>query len=228
MDLTDQVNGLRQTMGGSGSSRVEYLSSNKTLDFAKSSNSLLNPTTQKITQIPQRINYKDAVGLFGAENIFIKIDLDVLTGNKVFDRDGNTINTYEAAYVDNAFPDNTDPYWDPAVMDFNLDLEIVNTYEPAELNASIDTILKPLVQVDLANLKTGNKYIDAWFDTRLYTKDKMEWPYDIMYINPKSYFYIGFHARNTKRLPYNVSMTVGDTFISEFDLTKDQRKFLVS
>ena len=56
-----------------------------------------------------------------------------------------------------------------------------------------------------------------------FTKDRVEWPYDKMYINPKSFFYIGFHARNTKRLPYNVSMTV--ELYSEYDLTADQRQF---
>ena len=96
------------------------------------------------------------------------------------------------------------------------------------MSASIEIIPNPLVRVDLTNLKTGNKYIDAWFDTRLYTKDKKEYEYEVMYINPKSYFYIGFHARNTKRLPYNVRMTVGDQFLSEYDLTTEQRRFLVS
>ena len=227
MDVTQEVNLKRMTMGGSGSSNRDYLSSNRTLDFAKSSNSLINPTSQRITQIPQSINYKDTVGLFGAENIFIKIDLDVLTGNKVFDKNGITVNTYEAAYIDNEDPV-TDPYYDTAIIDYNLDLVTVNTYDPATMSASIEIIPNPLVRVDLTNLKTGNKYIDAWFDTRLYTKDKKEYEYEVMYINPKSYFYIGFHARNTKRLPYNVRMTVGDQFLSEYDLTTEQRRFLVS
>ena len=116
-----------------------------------------------------------------------------------------------------------------AVMDFtkDLDLQSIPTSQP-QISNTLESIPRPLVRIDLNNLKTGNKYIDAWFDTRLYTKDRVEHPYDVMYVNPSSYFYIGFHARNTKRLPYNVRMTVGSEFISEFDLPADQRRFLVS
>ena len=73
-------------------------------------------------------------------------------------------------------------------------------------------INNPYVGVSLSNLKTGNKYIDAWFDVRLYTKAREEHPYDEMYLPVKDYFYIGFHARNTKRLPYNVECLIGTGF----------------
>ena len=85
-----------------------------------------------------------------------------------------------------------------------------------------------VVRVDLENLKTGNRFIDAWFDVRLYTKDRQEYSYDTMYIGVNDYFYIGFHARNTKRLPYNVRMTVGSEIISSYNLTSEQRQYLVS
>ena len=215
------------SMGGSGSARPEYYSPNRTLDFAKSSNSLKNARAQRITAIPQSIDYKDTVGLFGAENIFLKIDLDILNASQLtFTCGGPVVNTYTPACGDYSKPDE-DLYWEPAVMDFAADLFTINTYEPAQIDSTLEGIPKPLVRIDLNNLKTGNKYIDAWFDTRLYTKNRMEHPYDIMYINPKSFFYIGFHARNTKRLPYNVRMTVGDEFISEYELTTDQRRYLV-
>ena len=70
------------------------------------------------------------------------------------------------------------------------------------------------VSVDLENLKTGNKYIDNWFDVRLYSKSREEHPYDKMYVRLNDYFYIGFHARNTKRLPYNVKCVIGREYIS--------------
>ena len=228
MDVTQQENAYRLSMGGSGSARPEYYSPNKTLDFAKDSNSLKNARAQRITAIPQSIDYKDTVGLFGAENIFLKIDLDILNASQLtFTCGGPVINTYEPACANFNIPDDDSVYWEPAVMDFNADLFEINTYKPAEIDSTLEGIPKPLVRIDLNNLKTGNKYIDAWFDTRLYTKNRMEHAYDIMYINPKSYFYIGFHARNTKRLPYNVRMTVGDEFISEYDLTPEQRRYLV-
>ena len=73
-------------------------------------------------------------------------------------------------------------------MDFNLDLFTVNTYEPAQIDTKLDSAsLSTLISINLENLKTGNKYIDAWFDVRIYTKDREEYPYDFMYINPKSF-----------------------------------------
>ena len=32
---------------------------------------------------------------------------------------------------------------------------------------------------------------------------------DSMYIRPRDFFYIGFHARNDRRLPYKIDCTVG-------------------
>ena len=215
------------SMGGSGSSRPEYYSPNRTLDYAKGSNSLTNASPERITAIPQVLNYKDTVGLFGAENVFIKIDLDILNAISIYSGGGATVNTYEPFKADFDNPD-TDLYWEPAVMDFKLDQFTINDYEPAQIEARLDSIPQPLISIDLKNLKTGNKFIDAWFDVRIYTKDRIEFPYDFMYIHPKSFFYIGFHARNTKRLPYNVRMTVGDQFVSGFDLTPDQRRFVVN
>ena len=214
-------------MGGSGSSRPEYLSPSKTLDFAKGSNSLTNASSTRITAIPQVINYKDTVGLFGAENVFIKIDLDVLNAVSVYTGGGTVVNTYYPFIADFDNPD-TDLFWEPAIMDFNLDRFTINDYEPARIDAKLDTIAQPLISVNVQNLKTGNKYIDSWFDVRIYTKDRQEYAYDFMYIPPDSFFYVGFHARNTKRLPYNVSMAVGAQFVSSFDLTPEQRRFIVS
>ena len=227
MDVTQQENAYRLSKGGSGSARPEYYSPNRTLDFAKGSNSLINARPQRITAIPQAINYKDTVGLFGAENIFIKIDLEIQNGISGFLGGGVVVNTYYPAIVNLDIDDNNQ-YWDQCIFDFQKDLFIENTYEPARIDTGLDVVAQPLVRIDLNNLKTGNKYIDAWFDTRLYTKDRQEWPYDIMYINPSSFFYIGFHARNTKRLPYNVRMTVGDQIISKYELPESEQRYLVN
>ena len=82
MDVTQQINKQMITSGG-GSSRPEYFSVNKSLDRSKGSNSLMNAETQRVTAIPYAANYKDTVGLFGAENIFIKVDLDVQNSTKI-------------------------------------------------------------------------------------------------------------------------------------------------
>mgnify|MGYP005712883483 CR=1 FL=1 len=44
---------------------------------------------------------------------------------------------------------------------------------------------------------------------RLYNSGREEHAYDKMYVKFDDHFYIGFHARNTRRLPYNVEVTVG-------------------
>ncbi len=80
----------------------------------------------------------------------------------------------------------------------------------------------PLVSVDLNKIGVNNIYIDNWVDTMLYTRTKKMWGYDKMYIRPKDHFYIGIHARNTRQLPYNVEVTVGDQYLgSEFVVDKE-------
>ena len=148
MNVTEQFNARRLSMGGSGSARPEYLSPNRTLDYAKGSNSLLNASTTRISAIPQVLNYKDTVGLFGAENVFIKIDLDVLNAVSVFVDNETIVNDYAPAYMDAENPD-TDLYWDPAVMDFRLDIFTQDTYEPALINTKLESIPRPLISVCL-------------------------------------------------------------------------------
>ena len=225
MDVTQQINRQMITSGG-GSSRPEYYAVNRSLDRSKGSNSLINADTQRVTAIPFKANYKDTVGLFGAENVFIKVQLDVQNsldlGEGGIEIDG---------YIDlTVGPDrNTDIYWEEAFDDYSKDLlPIENTFLPAVFTNQLNYVQRPLVRIDLNNLKTGNKYIDSWFDVRLYKPNREEHAYDIMYINPKDFFYIGFHARNTKRLPYNVDMTVAGKLYSEYDLTKEEKRFLAS
>ena len=56
---------------------------------------------------------------------------------------------------------------------------------------------------------TNNIYNDDWLDVRLYTQDKVEHPYNIMWMPNNEYFYVGFHARNTRRLPVDVELKIG-------------------
>ena len=224
MDVTQQIN-RHMIASGSGSSRPEYYSVNRSLNYAKSSNSLINAAADRITAAPAIREYKDSVGLFGAENIFIKVDVDI---SNTLLLDGNGV--VQDDYIELAITDVDDGgfYWDDAVVDYSLDLTTVNSYEPAVLDNSLNFIPNAVASVNLQNLKTGNKFIDCWFDTRLYTKERMEHPYDLMYVPLGSYFYVGFHARNTKRLPYNVRMTVGETIQSSDMLVGNQRRYLVS
>ena len=225
MNVTEQIN--RQMIGnGGGSANPNYLAASKSLNFAKGSNSIVNAQTERVTAIPYISNYKDTIGLFGAENVFIKVQLDVQNTLQV--EDGSiVIDEYEEVVITSGkVPTNI--YWDEGVINPREDLNVVNTYEPALLTNELKFVPGAVLKIDLENLKTGNKYIDTWFDVRLYQKNHEEHPYDTMYVPLGSYFYLGFHARNTKRLPYNVRMTVNGELISKNNLTAEQRRYLVS
>ena len=210
---------------GGGSSQPGYISVNRSLNYAKGSNSLLNANQTNVTAIPFSANFKDTVGLFGAENIFIKVQLNIQNSTSL--QDGIEIFSYESASYNTSIDDST-LYWDTAVSNFALDLTEVNGFEPARIeNEALDFVPNGLVKVDLSNLKTGNKYLDVWFDASLYTPDRQPYEHDTMFVPLKGYFYIGFHARNTKRLPYNVSMTVGSKIYAENELTSEERKYLI-
>ena len=224
MDVTTQVN-RQMVVSGAGSARPEAYAVNRSLNYAKGSNSLVNAASERVTVAPSVRNFQDSVGLFGAENIFIKIDLDILNSSYA-NEDGVLENDYKEAVI-LSVNDTTFEY-QQAFADYSLDLTVENTFEPAQFTNELTFTPDAVAKVTLNNLKTGNKYNDCWFDTRLYTKDRQEHPYDLMYIPIKSYFYIGFHARDTRRLPYNVRMTVGDEIVSVFNLPASEKRYLVS
>lgn len=227
MNVTKEILTKTELYGGTPSSRPEYYSTSKNLDYAIGSNSLIRARAERVTAIPQDLYYRDAVGLQGAENIFVKIDLSIQnTLGRATSGTGATVNTYEPVKV-SLFEEDPDPDWDDVLIDFQLDVNTFNEYEPARFSNQLDLLPQALVSVELENLKTGNKYIDAWLDVRLYTKDRKEYAYDKMYISPDSYFYIGFHARNTRRLPYNIQLTIGSQYVAEYDLPESERRYLV-
>jgi len=209
-DVTSQILKTHQIYGASDDTDPAYSSANKSLNYA-TGGSISNPEQERVTIIPYTINYKDTVGLFGKENHFIRVNVDIDKSYAfacfeetdwecamITDQDLSTINTYL-----------------PAVIDKTQDLSIVNSYEPAKIKENnLSSKFNAYVSIDLKNLKTGNKYIDSWFDVRLYTKSREEHPYDKMYVRLKDFFYIGFHARNTRRLPYNVKCVIGQEYLS--------------
>ena len=203
MDVTQEILNNHLLYGASDNTAPGGLAASKSLNYAKGA-SIQKPVLERVTVVPRRLKYADTVGLFGAENVFIKVDLNILdTGNLCFEEPGWECLkiTFQLSEVVNTYSS--------AVMDPEKDLNTVNTYEPAQIVNTLSRLNNPYIGVSLANLKTGNKYIDAWFDVRLYTKAREEHPYDEMYLPPNDYFYIGFHARNTRRLPYNVECFIG-------------------
>ena len=213
MDVTDQIIRHHQLYGGSDNTSQSYTSSSRSLNYARGA-SIQKPETDRVTTIPHILKYEDSVGLFGSENHFVKVQLNIQNPvAECFDDPG-----YECMEMSGETPAAGDPYTYPnsgevpgqAYLDLNADPITVNTYEPMQfVGNTIARINEIYIKIDLKNLKTGNKFVDNWLDIRLYNEACEEHPYDVMYVKGNRFFYIGFHARNTKRIPYNVDCVVG-------------------
>ena len=225
MNVTAEINKNITQYGGSGSSREDYLSSNKSLNFAGGSNNINSAPAQIITAIPQFLSIEDEVGLFGSENIFMQIDLKVLSSSTIFINIDYAENDYFPVWTLNDKEIVND--YQTALFDFTLDRTIVNTYEPARISNDLSQYERPVISVTVKNNKTGNQYLDNWLDYQVYDKNKRPVEYDDFYIDIKSKFYLGFHARNTKRLPVNFSVAIGIEYLEYRDLTAQQRKKLI-
>ena len=86
----------------------------------------------------------------------------------------------------------------------------------------VPNLWDPLVSVELEDVGTGNIYIDNWLEPMLYTRERKMWGYDKMYIRPKDVFYIGVHARNTRHLPYNIEVVVGQEYKQSSELNEKE------
>lgn len=210
-DVTPQILKSHQIYGASDNTNPAYLSANRSLNYAVGG-SIQRPEMDKVSIIPYVINYQDTVGLFGKENHFVRVNVNINpeAAFACFEEEG-----WECAVMTEGLDLSTINTYQPAIADRTLDLTTVNTYDPAEIKANtLSRKSDAYISVDLENLKTGNKYIDSWFDVRLYTAAREEHPYDKMYVRLNDHFYIGFHARNTKRLPYNVKCVIGQEYVS--------------
>ena len=219
MDVSNQILDIHRIYGSSDNTAPAVLSSSKSLNYANGA-SIQKPDVTRLTVIPFVFNYQDSVGLFGVENYFVRIDMNIIdTGNEEL-----VINSYEPARLTDIDEPELNTYV-AAVIDETRDLETINTYEPPEITyKELPNFLNSRVSVELINNKTGNQYIDRDLDVRLYTKDREEWSYDKMYLKQNDYFYIGFHARNTRRLPYNVTCKIGEEYLNFYSLSKEQKK----
>jgi len=221
MDITDQVLAHHRIYGSSDCTNPAYNSSARQLNYAVGG-SITKPEVTKIGAIPFRLNYQDAVGLFGAENYFVRIDLNV---------QGAVLNCFEepfwlCARLSQEEVDPNDPYTYTNTGEMPGEAYIEQPAVEGDPNyvaagiviSEVPEIANPRVKIQLKNLKTGNIYVDDWLDVRLYTQDREEHPYDIMYCGRKDSFYIGFHARNTRRLPYNVECVIGEEYLTDSEI----------
>ena len=220
MDVTTEILQNYLIYGSSDNTAPAGLSSSRSLNYAPGP-SITRPDNIAISLIPYSLKYEDSVGLFGAENYFVKINVNV-----------------DLKYVTACFEE---PFWECASMstrtdsdanyiaasiDEGSDLITENDYEPADITVRPSKRLNSYVSIDLNNLRTNNKHVDNWLDIRLYTAERKEHPYNKMYIREKGFFYLGVHARNTRRLPYNIECLIGNEYIGYEDMSDDDRKYI--
>lgn len=210
MDITQEIQRNHIVYGTSDYTGPGHLAAAKSLNYARGA-SILKPDAITISVAPHTLRYEDTVGLFGAENYFLKVKLEII---------GDVVKAcYEEPSWDCALANylgiENDYGWESAELDADGDPITLNSYDPANIIANqLPKIVNGHISVELHNLKVGNRFIDDWLDVRLYTMQREEHPFDIMYMRPNDFFYIGIHARNTKRLPYNIECVIGREYRS--------------
>ena len=217
MNVTQEIRNNHIIYGASDYTAPQSLAASKSLNYARGA-SLNNPETASCTVAPFTFQYDGDVGLFGAENYFIKVELNVI-GDIAFACYEET--GWSCADIDD--DPELDFGWATASADPNGCSTIDNTYECAQIDPdSLPFILNGgYLSVDLTNRGSGNQYTDDWLDVRLYTVGKEEHAYNKMYVRRNDTFYIGLHARNTKRLPFDISCIVGLEYVS-YDAIDDK------
>ena len=223
MDVTEQYLATLTQYGGSEFTQADSLVGSKSLIYAQGP-SMQKAVEQTVTTIPFEINYQGSIGLMGTENIFFKIILDIQDT-------GAAINCFEEINWECVRVDINGSDDDPAYEDGIIDVDAAEGDEPLYAAARFTNELPftendTLIGVQLTNEGTGNIYEDANVDSRLYSKCRFEHGFDDMLVNVRGYFYVGIHARNTKRNAYNVKCKVGTAFRRPEELNSDEKKLL--
>lgn len=207
--------------GGSDSTAQYSTSAGKSLNYANGP-TLIRPDVQRVYALPAVEKWEDAVGLFGTENKFVLYtftDKDTIMANACYEDDGYECGDYSPLRI-------TEDAGFKALKWDSRDVPIEDSYEQATVILQKDFPKFPgellFVSVEIVNNKTDNIYNDDWLDTRLYSQDRIEHPYKKMYVPFLEPFYAGFHARNTRRLPYDVDIVIGKE-VKPLRLIKDQR-----
>ena len=223
MDVTQEIRKNHIYYGASDNTAPWRHASGKSLNYAAGP-SIMRPDRENVSVIPRLLKYESAVGLFGAENYFVRVNLNIQNNIKGV--------CYEELYWECSVIN----YNVPAISDssgyYNGTVDGANTYPDPDVDtyyqARINDLYlpdlgsQPFVSVDLTNLKTGNKYVDCWVDMRLYTSDREEHGYDKMYVPANGFFYIGIHARNTRRLPFDIECYIGEEYRT-YESIEDKR-----
>ena len=221
MDVTQEILNNHIIYGASDYTAPSSLAANKSLNYAEGP-TIQRPAHREVSVVPFTINFQSDVGLFGVENYFTKIQLNII-GDKLFacfEEPG-----WDCAQI--SYRNQEEPYWFPADIDFNIPCVPYNTYDCPAISQNELPNLGPnsYFSVDLINNKTGNIYNDDWVDIRLYSRNREEHGFDRMWLKPKDFFYVGIHARNTRRLPFDVSCVIGLEYTT-YDAIPDKSEIM--
>lgn len=219
-DVTEEILHNHLIYGCSDNTNQGRTAAGKSLNYANGA-SIQKAPEYELNAIPFTHKFEDTVGLFGAENYYIDFHADILDiVLKPFSEPG-----WEASNILKE-PTSGEGDWeqfDLTDVTYNTDYEeaVTGYHTLPELNNKV-------ISVRLNNKGTNNIYVDDWVDVNLHTADRQVHPYDFMWISVHDHFYMSVHARNTKRLPYNIELVVGESIADRFDLDPDQERFLNS
>ena len=216
-NVTEQIEKIHRIYGASDYTAPQRHAAGRSLNYATGA-SMQRAEREPVTVIPYNLEYKDTVGLFGAENHFVRVDLrikgDVLRACYEEER-------WECAALGERNPEEI--AWYGGYININHDEPIERDfYEQAAITENKLKGTNGYVSIELTNNKIGIHQNDAWLDVRLYTEGRQEHPYNKMYVKSTDSFYIGFHARNTRRLGYDVECLVGGQYL-QYDEIEDKR-----
>ena len=219
--VTSRVQRRHLHYGASDNTAQYATAAGRSLNYANGP-TLTRPDVHQIYVMPNIQKWEDSVGLFGAENKFVLYtftDKDTIMANACYEDEAYECGEYLPTR------EKEDPGF-KALLWENRDVPIEDTYEQATVILQKEFPTFPgeqlFTSVEIINNGTKNVYNDDWLDVRLYAKDRIEHPYKKMYVPFLEPFYAGFHARNTRRLPYDVDIVIGKE-VMPLRLIKDKR-----
>ena len=183
---------------------------------------------QRVYSLPIVEKWVERAGLFGNENYFIHYTVDKnvrdYPGCDCWPEPGYECLTAtgETQVMEDGWQEarllEKDILWEFWCMLQQMDMNICNP-PPEDDYEDLEVICKlpyygagdpVMLSVELVNNGVGNKYMDSWIDCRLYGQDREEHAFSKMYIPWNEPFYVGIHARETRRIDYDIDVIIGE------------------
>lgn len=224
-DVTPQIISYAELYGSSDNTNQNSTASSRTLQYATGS-TVQKPVHVPVKTAPQLLTFQNptGVGLFGAEMVVLRFDLDIKDSGKLDNCGPIGIDLYFPACVHRIDQGTVNTY-QQLEADQYADLIEVNSYEPALFSNTgvLDTLHQPMIKVGLKNLGSGNQYQDCWVDAYFLGADRKVMAETEFWTPLRSSFYLSISARNTRRMPYNLEVSIGDQITSLNSLSPVQR-----